>query len=304
MRVHGPDAGDDPGRGLDRAYLRQHPAQVPLLIAHQRIRSVRVRGGDLCTAERLTLDDGTSLFAKSLPGAPGGLFASEARGLAWLASAPGGPPVPDVVAVTDELLLLDWVEPGEPAPTSAEQLGRALARMHAAGAPGFGASWPGHLGRLDLDNAGAPDWPTFYAQGRVAPLLARAADAGNMAPDDVHAVERVLTRLAEVAGPAEAPARLHGDLWWGNVHHGADGRAWLVDPAAHGGHRETDLAMLRLFGAPLLDRVLGAYVEMSPLADGADERVPIHQLHPLLAHAVLFGGAYGAMAGDAARRCP
>jgi len=302
MAMRGQDESRD--RGLDREYLRSHPAQVPLLITHQRIRSVRVPGGDLCTAERLTLDDGTHLFAKSLPQAPDGLFAAEARGLAWLAQVPGGPPVPEVVAVTGDLLLLDWVQPGEPTPPSAQELGRALARLHAASAPRFGAPWPGFLGRLGVDNGDAVDWPTFYGHRRVAPLLRRAADAEAIAPDDVRAVEVVLARLADVAGPTEPPARLHGDLWSGNVHHGADGRAWLVDPAAHGGHRETDLAMLRLFGAPLLDHVLGAYTEQAPLAAGADERVPLHQLYPLLAHAVLFGGAYGRMAGDAARRCP
>lgn len=295
---------EDARRGLDRQYLRDHPGQVPLLITHQRIRSVRVPGGNLCTAERLTLDDGTHLFAKSLPGAPDGLFAAEARGLSWLAEVPGGPPVPEVVSATDDLLLLDWVEPGEPTPDSAAELGRALARLHAAGAPTFGAPWPGHLGRLVLDNSAAADWPTFYGQRRVAPMLRHAADAGAMGPDDVRAVEAVIGRLADVAGAAEPPSRLHGDLWSGNVHHGADGRAWLVDPAAHGGHRETDLAMLRLFGAPMLDHVLGAYAELAPLAEGAQARVPVHQLFPLLAQAVRFGGEYGRMAGDAARRCP
>ena len=288
---------------LDRAYLREHPRQVPLLITHQRIRSVRVAGGDLCTAERLTLDDGTNFFAKSLAGADPGLFTSEARGLAWLAEAPGGPPVPGVVAATEELLLLDWVQPGEPTTASAQELGRSLARMHAAGADGFGAPWPGFLGRLPVDNTPVPEWPAFYA-ARVAPLVRAAVDDGHLCAVDAGAVEAVLGRLDGVAGPSEPPSRLHGDLWSGNVHHADDGRAWLVDPSAHGGHRETDLAMLRLFGAPHLDHVLGAYAEQGPPADGATERVPLHQLFPLLVHAVLFGGGYGAMAGDAARACP
>jgi hypothetical protein len=37
------------------------------------------------------------------------------------------------------------------------------------------------------------------------------------------------------------------------------------------------------------------------LADGWRSRVPLHQLHPLLVHAVMFGGGYGARAGQAAR---
>ena len=79
-------------------------------------------------------------------------------------------------------------------------------------------------------------------------------------------------RIADLAGPAEPPARLHGDLWGGNVLAGADGRARLIDPAAYGGHREVDLAMLRLFGAPS-QRVFAAYDEAAPLAEGHRERV-------------------------------
>jgi fructosamine-3-kinase len=76
----------------------------------------------------------------------------------------------------------------------------------------------------------------------------------------------------------------------------------LIDPAAHGGHREADLAMLALFGCPHLERVVGAYAEAQPLAEGWRERVALHQVHPLLLHAVLFGGSYAAQAVRAARR--
>ena len=109
-------------------------------------------------------------------------------------------------------------------------------------------------------------------------------------------------RIDDLAGPAEPPARLHGDLWRGNVLWAADGRVWLIDPAAHGGHRETDLAMLHLFGCPHLDRVVAAYDEAAPLAAGWRERVALHQLFPLLVHTVLFGGGYGGQAAAAARR--
>jgi fructosamine-3-kinase len=79
-----------------------------------------------------------------------------------------------------------------------------------------------------------------------------------------------------------------------------DGRPWLIDPAAYGGHREIDLAMLALFGAPS-PRTLAAYEEVHPLAAGHRERMPLWQLFPLLVHAVLFGGSYGAAAVRAAQ---
>jgi fructosamine-3-kinase len=135
----------------------------------------------------------------------------------------------------------------------------------------------------------------------VLPYLRRAVDDGTISPGEAAVVERVCERLADLAGPAEPPARLHGDLWSGNVLWGADGRAWLIDPAAHGGHRETDLAMLRLFGCPYLDRVLEAYAQAAPLADGWTARVPLHQLFPLLVHTVLFGRGYAEQALAAAR---
>jgi fructosamine-3-kinase len=79
------------------------------------------------------------------------------------------------------------------------------------------------------------------------------------------------------------------------------GRGWLIDPAAHGGHRETDLAMLALFGAPYLERIVAAYDEASPLAEGWQSRVSLHQLHPLLVHVCLFGAGYAGSLRDAAR---
>jgi fructosamine-3-kinase len=126
-------------------------------------------------------------------------------------------------------------------------------------------------------------------------------DEGTLRPDEAKVVERVCEQLPRLAGPAESPARLHGDLWSGNVLWGADGRVWLIDPAAHGGHRETDLAMLHLFGCPHLDRILDAYDEAAPLAPGRRERIGLHQLFPLLVHTVLFGRGYAEQALSAAR---
>ena len=260
-----------------------------------------VAGGDICTATRLRLSDGRSALIKTRPQAPEGFFAREAEGLRWLASA-GGVDVPEVLAAQDDCLVLAWVESGKPSPEAAEQLGRALAATHGAGAPDYGLeAGDGFIGTLPLPNRPAGSWPEFYATRRVLPYLKLAADRGHIAPADVAAVEAVVRRIVELAGPDEPVARLHGDLWAGNLLWGTDGRVRVVDPAAHGGHRETDLAMLALFGCPQLPRVLDAYTEAAPLAAGAEERVPLHQLFPLLVHACLFGGGYGSRAGDAAR---
>jgi fructosamine-3-kinase len=259
-----------------------------------------VAGGDICTATRLRLSDGRSALIKTKPHAPDTFFAAEARGLTWLAEA-GGAAVPRLLASAEDCLIVAWVERGHPTAEAAEALGRGLAETHRAGAEMFGADEDGFIGTLPLPNKPAGTWPEFYATRRVLPYLKAARDRGSVSDDDATAVEQAMHRIDELAGPQEPPSRVHGDLWSGNVLWGSDGVGWLIDPAAHGGHRETDLAMLALFGAPHLPRLLDAYSETAPLADGWRERVPLHQLHPLLVHAVLFGGGYGARAAQAAR---
>jgi fructosamine-3-kinase len=260
-----------------------------------------VAGGDICTATRLRLSGGGSALMKTRPNAPDDFFPAEARGLRWLGEA-AGVDVPEVLAAEPDCLILSWVEAGRPTPEAAEQLGRRLAATHRAGAPAFGADRDGYIGTLPLPNRSAPTWPEFFATRRILPYLKLARDREAVSPDDAADVEAVVRRITDLAGPSEPPARLHGDLWSGNVLWGLDGRTWLVDPAAYAGHRETDLAMLALFGLPQLQRVLDAYQEEAPLAEGWEDRVGLHQLFPLLVHACLFGGGYGARAGEVARR--
>ena len=282
---------------MDLAYLRAHPEHLPTFLTHQRIRETPVAGGDICTASRLTLDDGNSVFTKSWPEGsadpvPAGFFATEAAGLRWLRE-PGAVPVPEVIVALPELLALDWVEPGPPSQEAAARFGRELAAMHRAGAPAFGADWTGFIGALPQENTPSPGpWPGWFAEHRLTPYLRRSADRGALTTTEVTLVERLISRIDGYGG-AEPPARIHGDLWPGNLLWSADGRVWLVDPAAHGGHRETDLAQLALFGgAPHLPVILDAYQEVWPLADGWQARLPVHQLHLLLVHTALFGAAY------------
>ena len=250
----------------------------------------RVSGGSINEAYAVPLDDGRTAFVKTRPDAPRGEYAAEAAALAWLAE-PGTIRVPEVIEVDDAYLAIEWVEPGSLGADGEEELGRGLAGLHAAGADAFGAHRL-HIGPLTFDAAPTGDWPSFYAERLVRPLAARVGSPAAL---------RVCDRIHDLVGPEEPPARLHGDLWSGNVHADADGHPWLVDPVAYGGHREVDLAMLRLFGAPSR-RVLDAYEEVAPLADGHADRVPLWQLLPLMIHAVLFGGGYGAQAERAARR--
>lgn len=267
----------------------------------------RTGGGDVNDAWRMTTATGLPLFVKHRGSAPEGLYRTEADGLRWLAEA-GALPVPEVVAVLDgpegtepRALVLEWVEPGHPAPGADEVLGRGLAALHAAGAPCFGLASDNFIGPLRQVNDPCDTWAELYATRRVEPLARRAVDRGLLDPRVGRAVERLAGRMADLVGPVEPPARLHGDLWRGNVHHGADGVARLVDPAVYGGHREVDLAMMRLFGG-FGARCFAAYAKAAPLAAGHEDRVALHQLYPLLVHVLLFGGGYVASFEEALAR--
>ena len=266
----------------------------------------RVRGGDINDAFSVQFQDASFAFVKTRDGVAPGEYAAEAAGLRWLAE-PGALAVPEVLAVDERFLALAWVDGG--GRLDAAALGRGLAAVHRAGADAAGALPPGvhgalRLGPLELPNATASSWAAFYAENRLLPLARLAAGRGALDRAGVRAVEAVAARMDALAGPPEPVARLHGDLWSGNVHAGADGRPWLIDPAAHGGHREVDLAMLQLFGGVggSGSSFFAAYDEVWPRADGHEERVALWQLFPLLVHAVLFGGGYGASAARAARR--
>ncbi|MCU0268236.1 MAG: fructosamine kinase family protein [Acidimicrobiales bacterium] len=259
--------------------------------------SAAVTGGDINEAYRLVLADGRQVFVKTDVHGPPGLFDAEAAGLAWLRET-ATVRVPRVLAVRDgaevatRFLALDWVPPGRPGPTHDEELGRALAALHRFPCPRFGLEADNLLATLPQDNTPTATWPEFYARRRLEPLVRAAVELRRLPAEAVGRFERLFEHLEVLCGPPEPPSRLHGDLWAGNAIADTDGRPWLVDPAVYGGHREVDLAMMRLFGG-FGERVFAAYDEVHPRAAGHDHRVGLYQLYPLLAHTVLFGGRYG-----------
>jgi fructosamine-3-kinase len=261
-------------------------------------RSTRAHGGDVAVAYALDLDDGRRVFAKTHPSAPPEFFTTEATGLSWLRD-PGVVAVPEVLAVRDaqpNYLVLEWVDEGGRGSAATERaLGTALAALHRAGAPAFGREDRRSTGSRGLPNEPCATWAEFYARNRLLPLARLARDAHALSSAAVGALERLAGNLHRFGAAGEPPARLHGDLWAGNRLVDTDGRNWLIDPAAHGGHREFDLAMMRLFGG-FGTECFAAYDAAYPLADGWEERVALHQIAPLVVHAIKFGGGYVAAA--------
>lgn len=235
-------------------------------------------------------------FSKHNLGRPG---AWEHACLDWLGDAAdrGGVPVAGVVGTggaSGEDLLLQRVGQVTPTPAHAEEFGRRLAVTHACGAPSFGAGpagWdgPGYQGPndnlLELPLTPHDRWGAFYAEVVLGPLERRV-------PGGIPGTAQLLDRLtAGDFDDTRPPARLHGDLWSGNVLWGHDG-AVLIDPSAHGGHPLTDLGFLTMFGAPHLERVLSAYAEAAGLDADWRDLLELHRLQVLYLHAAVFGGGY------------
>ena len=212
---------------------------------------VPLGGGDVADAYRVFLDSGVEVFAKTKVNAVPGFFTTEAAGLAWLREA-DAVSVPTLLAVSDDppLLVLEWIDSGDPISSTEVDLGRDLARLHQTGAPCFGREDRRSTGSRGLPNEPTGSWAEFYAEQRLLPLARLARDARALPDHTIEALEAVTLRMDALAGPPESPARLHGDLWGGNRLVGAGGVSWLIDPACFGGHREFDLSMMRLFGEP------------------------------------------------------
>lgn len=265
-----------------------------------------IAGGDTTTAFRAEGDDGP-LFVKTARRAAPGMFPAEAAGLEWLREA--GVLTPTVVGVDENLLVLSWIEEQSASEVAAIEFGRQLARAHSLPAPAWGCAPDGQLrhgwvGAVQVPYGVWPSFAEFLADGRLRPALAQSVQRGHIAGPDIGVVESLCDRLADGSAhrmhPPDEPGHVHGDLWSGNLLW-QRGNAMVIDPSAHGGHPETDLAMLSLFGAPHLGALISGYQQLRPLAPDWQDWIPLHQVFPLLVHATMFGGGYGARAGQSAR---
>lgn len=258
-------------------------------------RSRAIGGGCINAAFAMDLSDGRQVFVKTHPGADPRLFPCEARGLQWIG---GAIRVPRVLAVSDErtsgpsFLALEFIRSVPRGTDYEERLGRALAALHHTPAECYGLEYDNFIADLPQQNAPLPSWPEFYGRRRLEPQVEAAIRTGRAPVSWAARFRRLIDRLPDLLGSEEPPARLHGDLWSGNLIADEAGAPCLIDPAVYGGCREVDLAMLELFGGPGT-RFRRAYEDAHPLPTGSRDRVALYQLYPLLVHVNLFGGSYG-----------
>lgn len=264
-----------------------------------------VSGGDVAEAFRVDTTDGV-IFVKVHRDPRPAMFEREARGLRALRRS-GTVAVPEVLREDDLGLTLEWIEPGSPPGDKGAidaEFGRQLATLHRVSNHTFGGldgDNSGYLGSQPVDLSPTDSWVELFYDRRVVPLTRRAVELRRLHPSAVGLVNRLASRAAELCGPPEPPALVHGDLWAGNRIVGVAERSWLVDPSAHWGHRELDLAMMQLFGG-FGPSTLAAYDEVYPRAAGWADRIGWYQLPPLLVHAIKFGGPYASQILDVLRR--
>ncbi len=254
-----------------------------------------VSGGCINRCHAVDTDAGR-FFLKQQDRPYAGFFAAEAAGLKLLGGSAAAR-VPKVLGFEDRnagnsWLWLEWLD-AAPAESDADAaFGRHLAQLHARRAERFGRPGecgPFYLATLEQDNRALHrSWPDFFRAQRMPPLLQACGKTLPLVQ------RRRLEKLADTLEdrvPAEVPALIHGDLWSGNALTGPDGHTWMVDPAPLYGHRESDLAMMRLFGG-FSERFFSAYGEALPLQPGWRERVALFQIEPILVHVALFGSGY------------
>lgn len=252
-----------------------------------------VGGGDFARAYQAQLVDGRFVFIKTHENPPAHFFSTEATGLEWLRSA-SAVNVPNVLAVQDAppFLAMEWIDIGLGNDSTEEQFGKDLAALHRSHMSCFGRPDHRTTGSQALPNSPFDTWSDFYATQRLLPLAKLSHDKNALPKGCVAQIETLASKLDEFGAADESPSLLHGDLWAGNRVVDTAGNSWLIDPAAHGGHREFDLAMMQLFGG-YGDACFSAYNTSFPLSEGWQSRVALHQLAPLIVHAIKFGSSYG-----------
>jgi len=264
-------------------------------IFEQEIYSVTaVSGGDINNAFVVNLSNKEQYFVKHNSFTDGQkMFATEAEGLQFLSShSPFAiPNVIDCRSVEEQhFLILEYVKEGASTEADFYTFGQRLATMHQSTSNRFGLESKNFIGRLPQPNQWESSWKDFYINHRLRYQLKLGLQHGHFTKD----VFNKLDRLESIWGtlvPKELPSLLHGDLWSGNYLSKNTGEITIIDPAIYFGHREVDLAMTRLFGG-FPSSFYEGYEEIWPLEQGAEERVKLYQLYPILVHANLFGGHY------------
>lgn len=253
-------------------------------------------GGCIAHATRLGTDAGT-YFLKWSREEAARTFTAEAAGLRALREAGSAIRIPEPLIVVDGgdgkagILLLEWIERSVTSKRFWEAFGHDLADLHRHSAERYGFHRSNYIGRLPQENEWVANWPEFFWTRRIEPQVRRAKQTGIWQNAWEAPLKRIGDQLDAYLPMHPEASVVHGDLWAGNFIPASDGHAALIDPATYFGHRETDLAMTRLFGGFPMD-FYAAYQEAWPLEDEWEVRFEIYNLYHLINHLNHFGAGY------------
>jgi fructosamine-3-kinase len=248
-----------------------------------------VGGGCINNGARLETASGRTFFLKTNSRAPADMFAREAEGLDAL-QVSDGPRVPRPYLVGEQFLLLEDLVPARRRQDYWQTFGRCLAALHNHINPRFGFDHDNYIGSTPQPNAWMQDGYQFFAERRLLFQANLAGRRGLLDSEGVRQVESLAARLPGLV-PRQPASLIHGDLWSGNAVSDEGGAPAIIDPAAHYGWAEAELAMTALFGA-FPPEFYQAYQEVHPLAGGFQTRFDLYNLYHLLNHLNLFGSGY------------
>lgn len=253
------------------------------------VKSRAVGGGCINNGEILNTASGKSFFLKTNQGAAADMFACEAEGLNAL-RVPGGPRLPIPYVYGADFILLEDLAPAERAADYWSTFGRQLAFVHKQAYRSFGFPHDNYIGSTPQLNSWSDDGYKFFGEYRLVSQAQLAQRRGLLDGIALKRIERLCIRLPDLV-PKQPASLIHGDLWSGNAMTDSAGGPAIIDPAAHYGWAEADLAMTDLFGA-FPSQFYEAYNETRPLEAGFRGRFPIYNLYHLLNHLNIFGGSY------------
>jgi len=217
------------------------------------------------------------------------MFAREAEGLRALV-VEDGPRIPEVYLFGEDFLLLEDLSPARPVSAYWEVFGRQMAALHNHVNKHYGFVHNNYIGSTPQPNKWMLDGHLFFKKNRLDFQARLALNNNLLTIDDIEKVERLGDRLPDLI-PEQPASLIHGDLWSGNATTDANGLPAIMDPAAHYGWAEAELAMTALFGS-FPESFYSSYQEVRPLENGFRKRFPIYNLYHLLNHLNLFGMGY------------
>lgn len=245
-------------------------------------------GGMIGTVERIDLDDGRTIVAKT-GDTP---LSREARMLEYLADR--GLAVPDVYHGSDDLLLLEFLE-GNSKMTPAVERDAAdrLGALHGRSAEAFGFPFDTLSGPIEQPNPWTDSWSRFYVEHRLEHVLDLALSAGTIEPTRADRLRELYETIERLLSGRDRPGLIHGDVWRTNVRADGDRVVAFLDPACYYADPEIELAYADWTGVG--EAFFDRYDRVRGIDSGFfDRRRFVYRLYPLLIHVHLFGSQYTA----------